>query len=71
MFAKSAWKNPLSKNQREGRNPVSKVLPIDLDDLLNHIIVESSRMECKRSWDESNTGYQAIRTVDCSFSMSK
>lgn len=42
---------------------MSSVLPINLEDLLNNNVVEASRMECKRSWDERTTGHQVIRTI--------
>jgi len=42
---------------------MSRVLPINVEDLLNNNVVESPRIECKRSWDESTTGYQVISTI--------
>ena len=42
---------------------MSRVIPINLEDLSNSNVVELFRMECKRSWDERTTGYQVIRTI--------
>lgn len=42
------------------------ILPINIEDLLDHRGVESARVEFKASWDEKTTGSQIIRTL-CAF----
>ena len=42
---------------------MSGILPINIDDLLNGICVESSRIELKASWDDKTTGNQVIKTI--------
>ena len=46
--------------------PMSTILPINLDDLLRCRGVESERVEFKASWDPRRTGPQALRTI-CAF----
>ncbi|MCX7049819.1 MAG: putative DNA binding domain-containing protein [Candidatus Sumerlaeota bacterium] len=45
---------------------MSSILPINIDDLLHHRGVESSRLEFKASWDDKVTGYQVLKTI-CAF----
>ena len=45
---------------------MSKILPINLNDLLHCRGVESERVEFKTSWDEHTTGPQVLRTI-CAF----
>ena len=45
---------------------MSKILPINLDDLLHQRSVESARVEFKASWDEKTTAYQVLKTI-CAF----
>ena len=45
---------------------MSRILPINLDDLLRCRSVESERVEFKASWDPQRTGPQALRTI-CAF----
>ncbi len=45
---------------------MSLVLPINIDDLLHHQGVESSRVELKASWDPKVTGPQILKTI-CAF----
>lgn len=45
---------------------MSSILPINLNDLLRLLGVESPRVEFKASWDEKNTGAQVVRTI-CAF----
>ena len=45
---------------------MSKVLPINLDDLLSCRVVESERVEFKGSWNLKTTGPEVLRTI-CAF----
>lgn len=45
---------------------MSKILPVNLSDLLNARTVESGRIEFKATWNPENTGHQVIRTI-CAF----
>lgn len=45
---------------------MSRILPVNLDDLLHARTVESERIEFKASWNPHTTGHQVVRTV-CAF----
>ena len=45
---------------------MSHILPINIDDLLRCLGVESARIELKASWDEKTTAYQVLKTI-CAF----
>ena len=45
---------------------MSKILPINLEDLLYCRGVESERVEFKASWDPKTTGFQVLKTI-CAF----
>ncbi len=45
---------------------MSKILPINIDELLHCRGVESARVEFKGSWDAKTTGHQVIKTI-CAF----
>ena len=45
---------------------MSKILPINLEDLLYCRGVESERIEFKASWDPKTTGFQVLKTI-CAF----
>lgn len=45
---------------------MASILPINLEDLLHHRVVESPRVEFKGSWDDKYTGAQVIRSI-CAF----
>ena len=45
---------------------MSKILPINLEDLLYCRAVESERVEFKASWDPKTTGFQVLKTI-CAF----
>jgi ATP-dependent DNA helicase RecG len=45
---------------------MSTILPINIDDLLHHRGVESSRIEFKKSWNEGPTSLQVLHTI-CAF----
>ena len=45
---------------------MSKILPINLEDLLYCRGVESERIEFKASWDPKTTGFQVLKTI-CTF----
>ncbi|MBF0141940.1 MAG: putative DNA binding domain-containing protein [Magnetococcales bacterium] len=45
---------------------MSTILPINIEDLLNHRSVESARVEFKASWDEKTTSHQVIKSI-CAF----
>lgn len=45
---------------------MSFILPINIEDLLHHQGVESSRIEFKASWDAKTTGYQVLKSI-CAF----
>ena len=45
---------------------MSKILPINLEDLLYRRGVESERVEFKASWDPKTTGFQVLKTI-CAF----
>ena len=47
-------------------NVMSKILPINIDNLLHHRGVESERVEFKASWDSERTGPQVLKTI-CAF----
>ena len=45
---------------------MSRILPVNLSDLLHARTVESERIEFKASWDPDSTGHQVLRTI-CAF----
>ena len=45
---------------------MSKIMPINLEDLLYRRSVESERVELKASWDPETTGIQVLKTI-CAF----
>ena len=45
---------------------MSRILPVNLSDLLHARTVESERIEFKGSWDPDSTGHQVLRTI-CAF----
>jgi len=45
---------------------VSRILQVNIDDLLRCRGVESARVEFKASWDENTTGLQILKTL-CAF----
>ena len=45
---------------------MSRMLPVNLSDLLHARTVESERIEFKASWDPASTGHQVLRTI-CAF----
>ena len=48
---------------RTGAGSMSRILPVNLDDLLHCRSVESERVEFKASWDPATTGPQVLRTI--------
>ena len=45
---------------------MSFILPINIEDLLHHQGVESSRIEFKANWDARTTGPQVLKSI-CAF----
>lgn len=45
---------------------MSIILPINIEDLLHCLGVESSRIEFKAGWDDETTGFQVLKTM-CAF----
>ena len=45
---------------------MSRILPVNLNDLLHARTVESERIEFKASWNPDTTGHQVLRTI-CAF----